>query len=54
MSSYQSTPRRSNRYTRSSTTSVTQLLSDGYNSFMQRLRRNPSEKSEKPQTTSSR
>lgn len=39
-------PRR-HRYTRSSTTSVTQLLSDSYNSLMQRLRRNPSEKPEK-------
>lgn len=52
--SYQSTPRRSNRYTRSSTTSVTQLLSDGYNSFMSRLRRNPSEKPEKQGTSSTR
>lgn len=39
-------PRR-HRYTRASTTSVTQLLSDGYSSFINRLtRRGPSEKSE--------
>lgn len=39
-------PRRQ-RYNRSSTTSVTQLLSDGYSSFINRLtRRGPSEKSE--------
>ncbi|XP_021191636.3 uncharacterized protein Doa isoform X3 [Helicoverpa armigera] len=39
-------PRRQ-RYNRSSTTSVTQLLSDGYSSFINRLtRRGPSEKTE--------
>ncbi|XP_041968251.1 uncharacterized protein LOC121725401 [Aricia agestis] len=39
-------PRRQ-RYTRASTTSVTQLLSDGYSSIMNRLtRRGPSEKSD--------
>lgn len=39
-------PRRQ-RYNRSSTTSVTQLLSDGYSSFINRLtRRGPSEKSD--------
>lgn len=37
-----------NRYnTRSSTAIVTQLLSDGYNSLIQRLRRNPCEKPDK-------
>ncbi|KAJ2947388.1 hypothetical protein O0L34_g17159 [Tuta absoluta] len=41
-----SSPRR-HRYNRSSTTSVTQLLSDGYSSIMNRLtRRGPSEKSD--------
>lgn len=32
---------------RSSTAIVTQILSDGYNSLIQRLRRNPCEKPEK-------
>lgn len=40
------TPRR-NRYIRSSTSSVTQLLSDSCNSLLQRFRRNPSEKPDK-------
>lgn len=38
---------RSHRYTRSSTSSVTQLLSDSCNSILQRFRRNPSEKLDK-------
>lgn len=41
-----STQRR-HRYTRSSTTSVTQLLTDSCNSILQRFRRNPSERPEK-------
>lgn len=42
-----STSPRRQRYNRSSTTSVTQLLSDGYSSFINRLtRRGPSEKTE--------
>lgn len=45
-SSATTSPRR-HRYNRSSTTSVTQLLSDGYSSFINRLtRRGPSEKTE--------
>lgn len=36
--------RQQQRYTRSSTTSVTQLLSDSYNNILQRFRRPPSEK----------
>ncbi|GAB0095135.1 uncharacterized protein DMENIID0001_104870 [Sergentomyia squamirostris] len=39
-------PRR-HRYTRSSTSSVTQLLSDSCNSLLQRFRRNPSERPDK-------
>ncbi|XP_028161877.1 CTD kinase subunit alpha isoform X9 [Ostrinia furnacalis] len=43
-------PRR-HRYSRSSTTSVTQLLSDGYSNIINRLtRRGPSEKSDVPDT----
>ncbi|XP_031639688.1 probable serine/threonine-protein kinase clkA isoform X3 [Contarinia nasturtii] len=41
------TPSRRYRYSRSSTASVTQLLSDGCNSLLQRFRRNPSERPEK-------
>lgn len=41
------TPTRRYRYSRSSTASVTQLLSDSCNSLLQRFRRNPSEKPEK-------
>lgn len=41
------TGNRSHRYTRSSTSSVTQLLSDSCNSILQRFRRNPSEKLDK-------
>ncbi|CRL05949.1 CLUMA_CG018897, isoform A [Clunio marinus] len=43
--STQSNRRPQQRYTRSSTTSVTQLLSDSCNSLLQRFRRPPSEKS---------
>lgn len=42
--STQSNRRPQQRYTRSSTTSVTQLLSDSCNSLLQRFRRPPSEK----------
>lgn len=42
-----SRPSRRYRYSRSSTASVTQLLSDSCNSLLQRFRRNPSEKPEK-------
>lgn len=42
-----STPSRRYRYSRSSTASVTQLLSDSCNSLLQRFRRNPSERPEK-------
>lgn len=41
------TPSRRYRYSRSSTASVTQLLSDSCNSLLQRFRRNPSERPEK-------
>lgn len=40
-------PVRKTRYGRSATTSVTQILSDGCNSLLQKFRRNPSEKPEK-------
>lgn len=40
-------PSRRYRYSRSSTASVTQLLSDRCNSLLQRFRRNPSENPEK-------
>ncbi|XP_059611273.1 dual specificity protein kinase CLK4-like isoform X3 [Phlebotomus argentipes] len=45
-------PRR-HRYTRSSTSSVTQLLSDSCNSLLQRFRRNPSERPDKGSAASS-
>ncbi|XP_055323170.1 probable serine/threonine-protein kinase dyrk2 isoform X2 [Sitodiplosis mosellana] len=41
------TPSRRYRYSRSSTASVTQLLSDSCNSLLQRFRRHPSERPEK-------
>uniref|UniRef100_A0A1B0CGX8 dual-specificity kinase n=1 Tax=Lutzomyia longipalpis TaxID=7200 RepID=A0A1B0CGX8_LUTLO len=47
MDTNKTTAPRRHRYTRSSTSSVTQLLSDSCNSLLQRFRRNPSERPDK-------
>lgn len=47
-------PPRRHRYTRSSTSSVTQLLSDSCNSLLQRFRRIPSEKPAEKRLTTAR